>query len=229
MEINEDPPPKPASAPAKPKHARTFRVGQKAAEEIAAASPEGNSPHRPKQPQSKAMSEVDALDYVIAGALQDWRARPVDEEQVRLLDEVQECDLAINRAHAARAAAIDRVPVWVAGTAETGRPLLTMLLTREARDAGETGRPLQCWSEKKTAEEGLVAELGCLLRVHENTARNLLCVSTMLQHELPATRAKLEGGTISYRHVEIIVNNALSLPRDAWAAFEVDALTGRKT
>ncbi|WP_233204727.1 HNH endonuclease signature motif containing protein [Cryobacterium sp. Y62] len=163
---------------------------------------------------------------MIAGALQDWRTRPVDEEQVRLLDEVRECDLAINRAHAARAAAIDRVAVWVAGTAETGRPLPAMLLTREAQDAGETGRPLQRWSEKKAAEEGLVAELACLLRVHDNTARNLLCMSKMLQHELPATRAKLADGTISYRHAEIIVNNALSLPDDAWAAFEVEALTG---
>ncbi len=222
MEINDDPPPKPAPATL----ARAFRVGQQGTEEIAAATHEGNGQRRPNQPKTKRRSTVDTLDYVIAGALQDWRTRPVDEEQVRLLDEVRECDLAINRAHAARAAAIDRVAVWVAGTAETGRPLPAMLLTREAQDAGETGRPLQRWSEKKAAEEGLVAELACLLRVHDNTARNLLCMSKMLQHELPATRAKLADGTISYRHAEIIVNNALSLPDDAWAAFEVEALTG---
>ncbi|TFC81617.1 hypothetical protein E3O45_00905 [Cryobacterium sp. TMS1-20-1] len=62
--------------------------------------------------------------------------------------------------------------------------------------------------------------------MHENTARNLLCVSKLLQHDLPATRARLADGTISYRHVEIIVNNALSLPDGAWATFEADALTG---
>ena len=172
------------------------------------------------------MSEVDTLNCVVEGALQDWRARPVDAEQVRLLDAVRECDLAINRAHAARAAAIDQVAIWVASKAETGRPLPAMLLTREAQNSGEDGRPLQRWSEKKAAEEGLVAELACLLRVHENSARNLLCVSKLLQHDLPATRAKLADGTISYRHAEIIVDNALSLPDEAWAQLEDDVLTG---
>ncbi|TFD57477.1 HNH endonuclease [Cryobacterium sp. Hh7] len=174
----------------------------------------------------KTISGVKALDYVVSASLQDWKARPVDAEQVRLLDAVRECDLAINRAHAARAAAIDEVARRVANTAVTGRPLPHALLAREAQAAGEEGRPLQRWSEKKAAEEGLVAELGCLLRVHENTARNLLCVSKLLQHDLPATRARLADGTISYRHVEIIVNNALSLPDGAWATFEADALTG---
>ena len=169
---------------------------------------------------------MQALNYVVAASLHDWKARPVDAEQVRLLDAVRECDLAINRAHAVRAAAIDDLARWVASTAQTGRPLPRVLLSQDARDAGDDGRPLQRWSEKQAAEEGLVAELGCLLRVHENTARNLLCMSEMLQHELPATRARLAEGLISYRHVEVIVNNALSLPEDAWAAFEDDALTG---
>ena len=176
--------------------------------------------------EGKAMSGVKALDYVVTASLKDWKARPVDAEQVRLLDVVRECDLAINRAHAARAAAIDDVARRVASTAVTGRPLPHALLARDAQEAGEDGRPLQRWSEKKAAEEGLVAELGCLLRVHENTARNLLCMSKMLQHALPATRAKLADGTISYRHVEIIVNNALSLPDDAWAAFDAEVLAG---
>jgi hypothetical protein len=171
------------------------------------------------------MSGVQALNYVVAASLHDWKARPVDVEQVRLLDAVREHDLAINRAHAARAAAIDDLARWVTSTAETGRPLPRVLLTQEAQDAGEQGRPLQRWSEKQAATEGLVAELGCLLRVHESTARNLLCVSEMLQHELPATRARLAEGRISYRHVEIIVNNALSLPAHARATFENDALT----
>ncbi|TFC70469.1 hypothetical protein E3O45_16210 [Cryobacterium sp. TMS1-20-1] len=113
-----------------------------------------------------------ALDYVVSASVQDWKARPVDAEQVRLLDAVRECDLAINRAHAARAAAIDEVARRVANTAVTGRPLPHALLAREAQAAGEEGRPLQRWSEKKAAEEGLVAELGCLLRV---SLSNLLC------------------------------------------------------
>ena len=172
------------------------------------------------------MSGVKALEYVIAASLQEWNARPVDVEQVRLLDAVRECDLAVNRAHAARAAAIADVARWVTNTAATGRPLPRALLTQHAQDAGEQGLPLQRWSEKQAATEGLVAELGCLLRVHENTARNLLCVSAMLQNELPATRAKLADGSISYRHAEVIVNNALSLPNEARATFEADTLCG---
>ena len=197
-----------------------------AAEMVAAGIKPGKRPRTRRSAGRKTMSGVQALNYVVSASLHDWKARPVDAEQVRLLDVVRECDLAINRAHAARAAAIDEVARWVASTAVTGRPLPRVMLTREAQDAGETGLPLQRWSEKQAAEEGLVAELGCLLRVHENTARNLLCVSKKLQHNLPETRARLAAGLISYRHVEVIVDNVLSLPDEAWATFEADALTG---
>ncbi|WP_105034050.1 HNH endonuclease signature motif containing protein [Cryobacterium aureum] len=246
MEINADPPPEPESTSASHESDRVESDAlaaendavDAAAIERAAARVEWATemaaaeikPGKPAQTRHSArtipISGVKALDYVVAASLQDWRARPVDVEQVRLLDVVRECDLAINRAHAARAAAIDDVARWVASTAVTGRPLPRAMLTQEAQDAGETCQPLQRWSEKQAAAEGLVAELGCLLRVHENTARNLLCMSKMLQHELPATRAKLADGTISYRHAEIIVNNALSLPGDAWSRFEGDALAG---
>ncbi len=204
-----------------------------AAEFVADMEAAGIKPGKPARTHrsagKKTMSGVQALNYVVAASLQDWKARPVDVEQVRLLDAVREYDLAINRAHAARAAAIDDLARWVDGTAVTGRPLPRAMLTQEARDAGERGQPLQRWSEKQAAEEGLVAELGCLLRVHENTARNLLCVSQMVQHELPATRARLADGSISYRHAEVIVNNALSLPDDARAAFEDEVLTGAES
>lgn len=41
-----------------------------------------------------------------------------------------------------------------------------------------------------------------------------------MQHSLPATRAKLAklaNGSISYRHVKVIVDNVLSPPDEAWA------------
>ena len=197
-----------------------------AAEMTAAGIVPGKPPPTRRSAGRKTMSGVQALNYVVAASLQEWKARPVDAEQVRLLDAVRECDIAINRAHAARAAAIDDLARWVASTAVTGRPLPRLMLTQQAQEAGEQGLPLQRWSEKQAAEEGLVAELACLLRVHENTARNLLCVSKLLQHDLPATRAKLDAGLISYRHVEVIVDNALSLPGEAWAAFETEVLAG---
>ena len=197
-----------------------------AAEMAAAGIVPGRRPETRRSAGRKTISGVQALNYVVEASLQDWKARPVDAEQVRLLDAVRECDLTINRAHAARATAIDDLARRVASTAVTGRPLARVMLTQQAQAAGEQGRPLQRWSETQAAEEGLVAELGCLLRVHENTARNLLCVSKTLQHDLPATRARLAAGLISYRHVEVIVDNALSLPADSWAAFEAEALTG---
>ncbi|MDJ0338908.1 HNH endonuclease signature motif containing protein [Cryobacterium sp. PH31-O1] len=196
------------------------------AEMAAAGIVPGKPPPTHRSARSKTISGVQALDYIVAASLQDWKARPVDVEQVRLLDVVRECDLAINRAHAERAAAVDNLARRVASTAETGRPLPRAMLTQEAQAAGEQGLPVQRWSEKQAAEEGLVAELACLLRVHENTARNLLCVSKKLQHDLPATRAKLANGSISYRHVEVIVDNALSLPNEAWCAFETEVLAG---
>ena len=244
MAIHDDPPPTPeppasrgeaAEAESEAERARAADAVEAAATAATAAyvaemAAAGIRPGKPapthRSAGTKAISGVQALDYVVAASLDEWKKRPVDAEQVRLLDAVRECDLAINRAHAARAAAIDDVARWVASTAETGRPLPRALLTQHAQDTGEECRPLQRWSEKQAATEGLVAELGCLLRVHENTARNLLCVSAMLQHELPATRALLATGSISYRHAEVIVNNALSLPDTARAAFEAEALTG---
>ncbi|WP_161498844.1 HNH endonuclease signature motif containing protein [Cryobacterium aureum] len=196
------------------------------AELAAAGIKPGKSPRTHRSAGTKTISGVQSLNYVVAASLEEWKARPVDVEQVRLLDAVRHCDLQINRAHAARAAAIDDLALFVASTAVTGRPLPRALLTHEAQTAGEQGLPLQRWSEKQAAEEGLVAELACLLRVHENTARNLLCVSKLLQRTLPTTRAKLADGSISYRHVEVIVDNALSLPDDARAAFEAEALNG---
>ena len=230
MPIDDDPPPN-AKPPSE------IRVGVDASDELpdsevrkrrAGAAPKRVRPrlYKRQNPKTIPISGVQALNYVVAASLQDWKARPVDAEQVHLLDAVRECDLAINRAHAARAAAIDDLARFVASTAVTGRPLPRVMLTQEAQAAGEQGLPLQRWSEKQAAEEGLVAELACLLRVHENTARNLLCVSTVLQHSLPATRAKLADGSISYRHVEVIVDNVLSLPDDAWSAFETEALAG---
>ncbi|TFD72250.1 HNH endonuclease signature motif containing protein [Cryobacterium sp. Hb1] len=196
------------------------------AEMAAAGIVPGKPPPTRRSAGRKTVSGVQALHYVVAASLQDWKSRPADTEQVRLLDAVRECDRAINRAYAARAAAIDGLAQWVTSTAVTGRPVPRVMLTQEAQAAGDQGRPLQRWSEKQAAEEGLVAELSCLLRVHENTARNLLCTSRKLQHNLPATRAELEAGLISYRHVEVIVDNALSLPDDAWVTFETEVLAG---
>ncbi|WP_051973805.1 HNH endonuclease signature motif containing protein [Cryobacterium sp. MLB-32] len=145
--------------------------------------------------------------------------RAVVDTQLRLLDAVKEHDRAICAAQAARAAAVDEIVRWTRATAETGRP------TTAAR--GRKGYVE--WSSMTAAHEGLVAELACLLTLPENCARNLMCHSELLQHKLPATRAALTRGDISYRHVEIIIDNVLALPDEAWQDFEREALTESET
>ncbi|WP_104083712.1 hypothetical protein [Cryobacterium sp. Y11] len=151
MDINDDPPPQPPSASretdvlAAENAAVDARVVVNAAEraewaaEMAAA---GIVPGKPAHTRHSArtipISGVKALDYVVAASLQDWKARPVDVEQVRLLDVVRECDLAINRAHAARAAAINDVARWIASTATD----------TDADTADDTPkRPVDVWAE----------------------------------------------------------------------------------
>jgi len=144
-----------------------------------------------------------------------------NDTQLRLLDAVKEHDRAICAAHAARAAAVDEIMQWTRAAAETGRPTTTPAPLR--------GGEYVEWSSQKAADEGLVAELACLLTLPEGTARNLMCHSQLLQHKLPATRDALARGDISYRHVEVILENVLALPDEAWKAFEQEALTDSET
>jgi len=144
-----------------------------------------------------------------------------NDTQIRLLDAVKEHDRAICAAHAARAAAVDEIIQWTRAAAETGRPTTTPTPLR--------GREYVEWSSQKAADEGLVAEIACLLTLPENTARNLICHSQLLQHRLPATRDALSRGDISYRHVEVILENVLALPDEAWPLFENDVLIDSET
>jgi len=148
----------------------------------------------------------------------DEERAAADDTRTRLLDVVKDFDRAICAAQAGRAAAVDDVRRWTESTAETGLP-----------DHARGPRTYVEWSPRKAAHEGLVAELACLLTLPENTARNLICHSELLQHRLPATRDALHRGDISYRHAEIMIENALALPDEAWTVFEQKALTGSET
>jgi hypothetical protein len=58
----------------------------------------------------------------------------------------------------------------------------------------------------------------------QRTAENLIAESRVLAEELPATRAALESGVISYQHVRVLVNESWSVPGGAKAAFEAAVL-----
>ncbi len=73
------------------------------------------------------------------------------------------------------------------------------------------------------------AELACTIRVPRRTAENLIAESRALAGELPATRAALEAGEISYQHAKVVINQAWSVPDEAKAAFEAEVLRSAGT
>lgn len=127
-----------------------------------------------------------------------------------LVDEVEAADRAIAAATAARADAIDRLRRCNEAMAEI-----------DPHDDTES----HGWDAKTRAERELLFELVGLLRIPENTARNLLWESKFLVGELPGTIAALREGAISYQHARVIIGNASSVPADALSEFE-DALLG---
>jgi hypothetical protein len=80
------------------------------------------------------------------------------------------------------------------------------------------------WSAQHVAQRELVAELACALRVPEHTAESLIAESKSLVGELPATNQALQFGLISYRHAQVMIDQASSLPNEARSGFELAAL-----
>ncbi|HSP52103.1 MAG TPA: DUF222 domain-containing protein [Cryobacterium sp.] len=80
--------------------------------------------------------------------------------------------------------------------------------------------PQARWDAAMIAEREFVTELACTLRLPVRSAETLIAESRTLLHELPATRAALQDGSITYRHAQAIMNQAWSLPADALAGFE---------
>jgi hypothetical protein len=126
-----------------------------------------------------------------------------------LIDDVVEADRVIARAAAKRAALIDQARSWSEATASL-MPI----------DASEVRR----WSCARVARRSLVSELAAALRLPERSTENLIEESRSLLRELPATMTALTEGQISYRHAQVIIDHANSLPSEARRAFEESAL-----
>ncbi|TFC83954.1 HNH endonuclease [Cryobacterium cheniae] len=86
--------------------------------------------------------------------------------------------------------------------------------------AGTAAVPRARWDAVMVAEREFVTELACTLRLPVRSAETLIAESRTLIHELPATRAALQDGLITYRHAQAIMNQAWSLPAEALAGFE---------
>jgi hypothetical protein len=80
------------------------------------------------------------------------------------------------------------------------------------------------WSQSAVARRVLVSELACALRVPERSAETLIAESATLLTDLPETLTALETGTLSYRHAQVMIEHAISLPEISRRAFEQAAL-----
>ncbi|WP_104099375.1 HNH endonuclease signature motif containing protein [Cryobacterium sp. M96] len=82
------------------------------------------------------------------------------------------------------------------------------------------GVPRARWDAAMVAKREFVTELACTLRLPVRSTETLIAESQTLMNELPATRAALQDGSITYRHAQAIMNQAWSLPAEALAGFE---------
>jgi hypothetical protein len=130
-----------------------------------------------------------------------------------LVDELEAADRAIAAATAERAAVIDRL-----------RRCSERMAATDPHDETDS----HGWDAKARAERELLFELVGLLRVPENTARNLLSESRFLVNELPGTIAALHEGAISYQHARVMVDNGSSVPVEALPRFEQAVLPSAK-
>ncbi len=127
----------------------------------------------------------------------------------RLVDDIAESDRAIARATAVRAALIDQARGWSEATASL-MPGDESVVRR--------------WSKADVARRSLVSEVAAALRLPDRSAENLVHESQSLLRELPATMAALADGEISYRHAQVMIDHADSLPESTRRSFEDSAL-----
>ncbi|MEC5150383.1 DUF222 domain-containing protein [Cryobacterium sp. GrIS_2_6] len=127
----------------------------------------------------------------------------VEPSLPEVYDAIREADREMNRAAAKRAAAIygaQRV------LADVGRA--------RAEAAERAGGPRPPWSPEEATKEEFTCEVGALLRLPRRTAETLIEASRTLAEELPATRDALTSGVISYRHAQVIMEQAWGIRVD---------------
>jgi hypothetical protein len=99
-------------------------------------------------------------------------------------------------------------------------------------EATEAARPTSRGpsADRELARQLLVSELAPLLRIPVNSAARLVTESRALVEELPATLDALGRGEFSYRHAQVVIENADSLPdEEARRDFEQTVLPAART
>ncbi len=121
-----------------------------------------------------------------------------------LIDAVAGANRMIAAMTALRAELIDQARLWSEYTEEAGN----------GGNANHRGM----------VRRGLRAELACELRMPERSIESLLGVSEALVHDFRPTFEALLAGEISYRHAQILIDNAASLDDEAKGELERQAL-----
>ena len=143
-------------------------------------------------------------------------APPVDallmgDEPAQLLDAVADVDRCVAGLLALRARMIDQSRDWMEAAASS---------------SPASRGPV---ADQELARQLLVAELAPLLRIPASTAAHLVAESRTLVTELPATLDALGRGEFSYRHAQVVIENADDLPEEARGDFEQAVLPPART
>ena len=118
-------------------------------------------------------------------------------------DAIRDADQEMNRAAARRAAAI-----------YTAQRVLADVGRARAEAAERAGGRRPPWSPEEATKEEFTCEVGALLRLPRRTAETLIEASRTLAEDLPATREALTSGVISYRHAQVIMEQAWGIKVD---------------
>ncbi|TFC98778.1 HNH endonuclease [Cryobacterium sinapicolor] len=152
--------------------------------------------------------------------------KPSDSEQLEHLgshfDAIRETQAESARVDARRAEQVDQARRFAEALARSA----AQAANDKAREAPTAltsvavGVPRARWDAAMVAEREFVSELACTLRLPVRSTETLIAESRTLMNELPATRAALQDGSITYRHAQAIMDQAWSLPTEALAGFE---------
>ena len=140
---------------------------------------------------------------------------PFQRHQAQFVDRVLFFEKIIAWAQASRAEVLTEAWDYTTNTAETGRPLSV------------PGHEYD-WDATFAAQQGLVAEMACALRIPNGTASGLLQESRQLVVERPDTLTALRTGDISLRHARRLLDQLGSVPRPARDALEAVLLPHAK-
>ncbi|WP_129590412.1 DUF222 domain-containing protein, partial [Cryobacterium aureum] len=140
---------------------------------------------------------------------------PFQRRQAEFVDRVLELEKVISWAQASKAEVLTEAWDYTTNTAETGRPLSG---PGHAHD----------WDATFAAQQGLVAEMACALRIPAGTASGLLQESRQLVVERPDTLTALRAGDISLRHARRVIEQLGSVPQPARAELEAVLLPHAK-